>query len=364
LAKKPSWPRSKVAKEGKQMPQSAMSGWVESSPVVAGMTNQQRAAAITRVIKKSDRDFRNRYPFLRHQDAIGLGMFLGSAGIIVASSLLYIRGDIPWWVCLPVNAFFLSLIREMDHDLAHGLYFKSRGRMQDLLMLLVWLFLGNQPNPWYRRRMHLLHHRATGHQQDFEEQLIGNGMPLGPRKLLSMLDPALGWLFRLRDLHKIPFYHAWEFFWANFPVAIVYHLTAYVWALGHALALLSAGIGLSLPGAVPKLLEVLDVLAVVYLLPNMIRHASMNIQAATMHYHGDVSDHLHETQVLDAWWSLPLQLFSCCFGATHSIHHFVVTQPFYLRLLVAPRARAAIRHYGVRFNDFGTLLRANRFCAS
>jgi fatty acid desaturase len=346
------------------MPQAAMSIGIEPSPVVAGITNQKRAAAITRAIKGADRDFRNRYPFLRYQDAIGLGMFLTSAGIIVASSLLYIRGDIRWWVCLPVNAFFLSLIREIDHDLAHGLYFQSRKWMQDLLMLVVWLFLGNQPNPWYRRRMHLLHHRATGHLEDFEEQLIGNGMPLGPRKLLSMLDPGLGWLFRQKDLHKIPFYHAWEFLWASFPVAIVYHLAAYGWALGHALALLMVGSGLSLPDAAPKLLQVLDVLAVVYVLPNLIRHASMNILASTMHYHGDVSDHLHETQVLDTWWSLPFQLFSCCFGATHSIHHFVVTQPFYLRLLVAPRARAAIRRYGVRFNDLGTLLRANRFYAA
>lgn len=346
------------------MPQVSMNAGIESSPPVAGMTSQQRAAGITRAIKETDRDFRNRYPFFRHQDAIGLGLFLGSAGITVASSLLYLRGAIPWWACLPVNAFFLSLIREIDHDLAHGLYFQSRKWMQNLIMLAVWLFMGNQPNPWYRRRMHLLHHRTTGHREDFEEQLIGNGMPLGPRKLLSMIDPGLGWLFRLKELQRIPFYRAWEFFWANFPIAFVFHLTAYVWLLGHALALLVAGIGLSLPDALPKLLEVLDVLAVVYILPNLVRHASMNIQAATMHYHGDVSDHLHETQVLDAWWSLPLQLFSCCFGATHSIHHFVVTQPFYLRLLIAPRARAAIRHYGVRFNDFGTLLRANRFHAA
>ena len=62
-----------------------------------------------------------------------------------------------------------------------------------------------------------------------------------------------------------------------------------------------------------------------------------------------------------AWYLLPLQFFTFNFGATHTIHHFLVSQPFYLRQLVAAKAHAAFKEYGVRFNDAETVLRGNRW---
>ena len=101
--------------------------------------------------------------------------------------------------------------------------------------------------------------------------------------------------------------------------------------------------------------------AVVFLLPNQLRQVCVQVLSSSMHYHGDVTNQLEETQVMNAWWLLPLNLFSCNFGSTHSIHHFVVSQPFYLRQMVAREAHAAFRTYGVRFNDPASVLRGNRF---
>jgi hypothetical protein len=39
----------------------------------------------------------------------------------------------------------------------------------------------------------------------------------------------------------------------------------------------------------------------------------------------------------------------------------VVREPFYIRQLTVPVAHKVMREMGVRFNDFGTFGRANRF---
>ena len=49
------------------------------------------------------------------------------------------------------------------------------------------------------------------------------------------------------------------------------------------------------------------------------------------------------------------------FGSTHAIHHFAVKEPFYIRQWNAGIAHQVMREMGVRFNDFGTFRRANRF---
>jgi hypothetical protein len=46
------------------------------------------------------------------------------------------------------------------------------------------------------------------------------------------------------------------------------------------------------------------------------------------------------------------------------MHHFVVSQPFYLRQMVAHKVYPVMKENGVRFNDFGSILRANRFAKS
>ncbi len=82
-----------------------------------------------------------------------------------------------------------------------------------------------------------------------------------------------------------------------------------------------------------------------------------------MHYFGDIEEGnvLVQTQVLNRWYLLPLQLFCFNFGSTHSIHHIYVPDTFYMRQLTAPVAHRAMRENGVRFNDVGSILRANRY---
>lgn len=281
----------------------------------------------------------------------------------MVSSALYIQSVIPWWLCLMINAICLSVLREIEHDLIHNLYFRAQPIVQNLMMLAVWPFLGNLPHPWYRRKMHLNHHRTSGHEEDFEERLIGNGLKFGPLKILAMLEPGLASLFRQKEFRQIPFYKSGEFFRALFPVATFYLLALYGWLFGHAASWLAGLDGGTLPAACSSVLSALDVIAVVFVLPNMLRQVSVQIISSNMHYYGDIDSRLQETQVMNAWYLFPLNLFCCNFGSTHSIHHFVVNQTFYMRQLVAPQAHAAFRKYVVRYNDAATILRGNRYAA-
>jgi hypothetical protein len=48
--------------------------------------------------------------------------------------------------------------------------------MQDVMYFVIWMVkLGS--NPWERKYAHLKHHKVSGQLQDFEERLIGLGLP-------------------------------------------------------------------------------------------------------------------------------------------------------------------------------------------
>lgn len=70
---------------------------------------------------------------------------------------------------------------------------------------------------------------------------------------------------------------------------------------------------------------------------------------------------MQQCQVLNPWWLTPMQLFCFNFGSTHAIHHFAVREPFYIRQWTAPKAHRVMKEMGVRFNDYGSFLRGNRF---
>jgi hypothetical protein len=95
----------------------------------------------------------------------------------------------------------------------------------------------------------------------------------------------------------------------------------------------------------------------------VLRGACLHFISSNMHYFGDVEEGniVQQTQVLNRWYLAPLQLFCANFGSTHGIHHFVPSDPFYVRQLTARAAHRAMRDNGVRFNDLGTFRRANRF---
>jgi hypothetical protein len=107
----------------------------------------------------------------------------------------------------------------------------------------------------------------------------------------------------------------------------------------------------------------LTVFTVVLLAPNALRQACLVFVSSNMHYYGDVEEHniLKQTQVWTAKRMWPFQAFCFNFGSTHAIHHFVVRDPFYLREAIARPCHEILRAHGVRFNDFGTFRRANRY---
>jgi hypothetical protein len=84
-----------------------------------------------------------------------------------------------------------------------------------------------------------------------------------------------------------------------------------------------------------------------------------------MHYYGDIDPQnvIQQTQVLNPWWLMPMNLFCANFGGTHAIHHFVINEPFYIRHLTAHMVYPIMKEVGVRFNDFGTFSRLNRWGA-
>jgi hypothetical protein len=108
---------------------------------------------------------------------------------------------------------------------------------------------------------------------------------------------------------------------------------------------------------------VLDFLAVTVMLPNWLRTFCLYLVSSNIHYYGDIDPKniVQQAQIVTAWWLIPLQLFCGFFGSTHFIHHFAVQYPFYMRLVIARDAHRVMRAHGARFNDFGNMLRANRW---
>lgn len=329
------------------------------------VSDRERARRISAVIRFTEKRLRRRFPILDWQNLLGSAIFLGAAGTFVGSSALYLTGVIPAWACIVINAICASLLHELEHDLIHNLYFRSQPILQNGMMLLVWAFRGNIISPWLRRRLHLLHHKESGHHTDLEERLIGNGMKYGFLRVITTFDGFLSTVLRGHEFHDVPAFNQVQLALATLPFMLVFTLSWYAWLAFHVVTGGAALFGATVhwPEWVTSAMPVLNAAAVIYILPNIIRQASINIVSSSMHYFGDVDGVVDQTQVLNAWYLLPLQVFCFNFGSTHGIHHFVVSQPFYLRQMVAAPAHAAMKKYGVRFNDFGTLTRANRYHA-
>lgn len=336
-------------------------GTMETEVAVAAPVEGSGATArrIQRALRAADLELDRRFPLLKHQDALGLGLLLGAVGGMAGSAWAYAVGLLPGWACFFGNAFLASIIHELEHDLIHNLYFKGRERVQNLMFALMWMFKGNTISPWYRRKLHLLHHRESGQTIDIEERLIGNGMPWGWRRLAIMLDTTAVLFLRIRELAKeIPQFRLPEFFRAIVPVAVSY---AAVWTsfLGISAARL-LGIELPLPDWV---VPAVNFLMVTLVGPNILRQASIAIVSSNCHYFGDIErfNLAQQGQVLRHWLFFPLQLFCFNFGSTHIIHHFYVGQPFFRRQLFAAQAHAILREGGVRFDDLSSIVRDNRY---
>jgi len=347
---------------------------------VEQMTDAQRIARVKQVVLAASEDVRRRYPILKHQDAIGATLMAVSLLGMIGSGALYVYGLFPWWVCVPVTAIFASFIHELEHDLIHLMYFRKTPWANSLMLTLGWLARASTINPFVRRKLHLHHHKYSGTESDLEERGITNGERWGLRRFLMTGDNLLA--VYLRPFSTIRAVRAYvaaqkpatraqaraiarEQRHGYFPLGLIYYALFHTWVVTHAVLWIAPLLGMPvvLPASLQSALGLLDTFGVVYMLPSLLRTFCLHFISSNMHYYGDVETNnpLQQTQVLDAWWLMPFHLFCFNFGSTHAIHHFVVKETFYVRQMTARKAHAVMREVGVRFNDFGTFGRANRF---
>lgn len=327
----------------------------------------QRSAHIRQVVLAKGMELRERYPILKHQDALGAGILAFALAGMIGSAALYITGHMAWWVCLLLNAFFASLTHELEHDLIHSMYFRKQRVPHNLMMGLVWLARPSTINPWIRRHLHLNHHKVSGTETDMEERAITNGEPWGFARLLMVGDNMMSAFIRLLRAptwaHKRSILK--RVFKVYAPLALLHWGAWYVFLGFHAANGIASLLGAPIEWSATTLsvMQVIDIAAVVIIGPNVLRTFCLHFISSNMHYYGDVEpgNVMQQCQVLNPWWLWPLQAFCFNFGSSHGIHHFVVKEPFYIRQMTVPVAHKVMREMGVRFNDFGTFGRANRF---
>ncbi|ANF81813.1 fatty acid desaturase [Acinetobacter sp. NCu2D-2] len=341
------------------------------------MTDQQRISKVRKVVIQAGEELRERYPILKHQNFIGASILIFAWAGMIASAMAYVYGHINAWVTVPLIAMFASLTHELEHDLIHYMYFKKMPWAHHLMLALVWLARPNTISPWARRRMHLHHHKYSGTESDLEERGISNGMPWGIRRILVMSDQLMSVYLRPIQMFKMI-----EAFVEKqpekeriltrvmnilgfLPLSIVYYGLCYLFAVYHGANLIASVFGYEMlwSETVIEMMPWVNLLAVIWVLPNYLRSFSLQFVSSNMHYYGDIDprDVIKQTQVLNPWWLAPFQLFCFNFGATHAIHHFVVKEPFYIRQMTAKTAHKVMKEVGVRFNDIGTFKRMNRW---
>ena len=326
------------------------------------------AHAIQRIqdtIRAAGAEVRKRYAILAHQDAIGFGIFMFAVIGVVLSGTAYLSDDLPAWACIALVAFFTSLLHELEHDLIHWQYFKKNKPVHHLMLLVGWVLRPGTINPWVRRKLHFLHHKTSGTEADMEERGIGNGQPYGSLRFWIMADTLGANLYRaarlapqgkrIKSMRRILL--------ANAPFSVLTALTTYAYLGFHAIDALAQLFSTPIEWSTTTRAWESHVshLMVILIAPFYLRSFCLNFISSNMHYYGNVHSVLEQTQVLNAWYFWPLQLFCFNFGSTHGIHPFVVGEPFYIRQLTAAKAHAVMRAEGVPFNDLRTFRRANRY---
>ena len=216
----------------------------------------------------------------------------------------------------------------------------------------IWIAKINA-NPWWRKPMHLKHHKTSGQIDDIEERIIGLGHPLGFTRLLVTINP-LGSFIVLPQVSKdsasigsLP--NVIRTGIVNLPVLLPGNLCL---------------IALFFPSYVsPFYYNVAWNVCMLLYFPNMLRQSALQWVSTGCHYFGDIPEKnvFFQNQVLNHWIFYPLQLFCFNFGATHIIHHYVTRQPFYLRQMAAEPVMDELRKQGVRFNDLQIYKRNHRY---
>lgn len=343
------------------------------------MKHQEKSRQIRREINQSYHELKEEYPLLKKQDSIGFSIFLFSIIVILAVSFGWYKDIVPTWLMIVMNAFFMGILHEIEHDLIHWLYFKKQKTIHHFMLLSVWVLRPLTINPWIRRTLHYHHHKFSGTLHDVEERGVTNGERWSIKRLFTTADLVLGGLFRV---HRM--FHDMDkevkngnlkeetstalkriAFLSLLPLTIFAHLILYFFFADLLLNWGNARLmtDFSFPPYIVNVLKSLNVMIYTILLPNLLRQFCLHFITSNMHYFGDVEEGnvIEQTQVLNIWWTFPMQVFCFFFGWTHSIHHFVVNETFYVRHIGRKQAQGILRKYGVRFNDLGTFRRANRF---
>ena len=333
----------------------------------SSLNDTEKTARIREDAGHASDELRRRHPWLEHQDAIGIGILASSLVAMSGCAWLYWQGAMPAWLCVPLVAICASLIHELEHDLIHYMYFRDRPVVHNLMLAIGWLVRPSTINPWIRRRIHLHHHKHSGTRTDVEERGITNGEPWSARRLLMIGDGLLAILLRavakkgLRPAGRTVF----RGLAAYFPVGWIHFFVWYCFLGFHAVDGLGTVAGHPVAWSETTLanMRVVDFLTVVLIGPNVLRSFCLHFVSSNMHYYGDVQDRniMQQTQVWNRRWLWPFHLFCFNFGSTHAIHHFYVKDPFYIRQWTARPVHVVMRDVGVRFNDFDTFRRANRF---
>jgi fatty acid desaturase len=319
------------------------------------------SSAIQQIIRDEDRRLRDRFTFLVHQDAIGLIFFFGALAAVALFATLYIKGKIYWWFATGAIAVAISILHELEHDLIHNLYFKGRKWLKDSCLFVIW-WAKLHANPWWRADQHLHHHRRSGQEDDFEERMLGIGLPLGPLRFLIAFYPVVMLLYLHKLRHQIV---KSSYIKTALMSAPTYIAMLIIWESFCGYARINYGLA---PSWDPAYLlpesgwPVARNLAVLWLFPNIFRHTCLAFASSYCHYYGDIkaNDLVEQTQVITSPLFWPVQLFCFNFSGTHAIHHFVVDQPFYLRQAVALGITDDLSKAGLRRNDLGIFRRNNR----
>jgi fatty acid desaturase len=340
---------------------------------------QKTTSYIRREISETYKNIKLQYPILKHQNAIGFAIFALCIIFSAGASILWLKQLIPTWLLVVVNAFLFGVLHELEHDLIHYMYFKNNKIVHNLLLLFVWLLRPITLNPWFRRTLHFHHHRFSGTLHDIEERGVTNGEKWGIVRFLFTPDLVIGNLIRVKRLFadirkevengnlKVDVAHhikkAGVF--GLIPITIISHIILYAFSINLGVNFINTNFGTNivLPSQMIEVLNFLNPFIFIILIPNLLRQFCLHLITSNIHYFGDVEkgNVIEQTQVLNVWWTYPLQLFCFFFGWTHAIHHFVVNETFYIRHLTRKKAHEIMRENGVRFNDFASMLRANRY---
>eukprot|EP00742_Colponemidia_sp_Colp-10_P007570 GILJ01008159.1.p1 GENE.GILJ01008159.1~~GILJ01008159.1.p1 ORF type:complete len:427 (+),score=34.10 GILJ01008159.1:40-1281(+) len=318
---------------------------------------RQRVNSIQRVILNEEKAARQRFALLRYQNLLGACCIIVPLLIVATMSYLYAFGVVSWWVSLITISIALSIIHEMEHDLIHNLYFRDRPWIQDFMFVLIWISKMHA-NPWYRRRVHLRHHRVSGQIPDVEERIIGLGLPLGFWRAAVTLHPQ-GAAFVTEDVARdCPDLDTKEMRLTSLPTM------ALLFAFNKIFIVFLCQFLLSWKGPLPLgLWPLIRNVFVLWIGPNLLRQGCLVAMSNASHYYEDIphGDMFYQNQILNHWLCLPFQIFCFNFGSSHIIHHYVPNQPFYLRQLIASAVHREMVTQGVRHNDLGTVWRGNRW---